>query len=215
MNLKVIIFDVDGLLLDTEARWQTAWQEIGMKHGIKDFGKTTFLKCVGLNGKEVEEIVKKDLEGYKYSKVILQEARDYGMKLLHEHIDPKPGVYELLDYIKKTPIKIAVATSTDRNLTIERLTRLQLLENFDYVLCEDEVVNRKPHPEVYQKVIQYFNVLPEEALVLEDSAVGVEAAYCAHIPCIMIPDLIPATKKQIEQTRAIVSSLHEVKKFLQ
>ena len=97
-----------------------------------------------------------------------------------------------------------------RALTIERLTRLHLIDRFDYLLCGDEVNERKPNPEIYQKVLKHFDFSPQDALVLEDSFVGVEAAYRAHIPCIMIPDLLPPQSKQKEETVAIVSSLKDV-----
>ena len=61
MRPELVIFDVDGLMLDTEARWQQAWQEVGLKHGISDLGYTTFLRCVGRNGKEVERIVVEEI----------------------------------------------------------------------------------------------------------------------------------------------------------
>lgn len=211
MRPKLIIFDVDGLMLDTEARCQQAWQEIGARYHIDDLGQTTFLKCVGRNGKEVEDIVRDDLKEFNVNPVdILNEARIYGRQLLKERIDPKEGIYELLDKLNQLPIQKAVATATNRDLTIERLTRLHLIQFFDYLLCGDEVTKRKPNPEIYNKVLQHFHVNPKEALVLEDSLVGVEAAYHAHIPCIMIPDLVPATQKQKDETIAIVSSLFEV-----
>lgn len=210
MRPELVIFDVDGLMLDTEARWQKAWHEVGLKHGIDDLGETTFLRCVGRNGQEVVDIVFQDLKDYENPEEILEEARVYGRQLLNERIDVKDGIYELLEMLDGLPIKKAVATATNRDLTIERLTRLNLIQHFDYLLCGDEVTNRKPHPEIYNKVIQHFNIKPENALVLEDSIVGVEAAYRAHIPCIMIPDLIPAQDTQRKQAMAIVSSLHDV-----
>lgn len=210
MRPELVIFDVDGLMLDTEARWQQAWQEVGLKHGISDLGYTTFLRCVGRNGKEVERIVVEDLNSSQQAEMILEEARIYGRQLLAERIDPKPGIYELLELLDHLQIPKAVATATDRDLTIERLTRLNLLHHFDYMLCGDEVTHRKPNPEIYQKVIQHFGVESHKALVLEDSTVGVEAAYRAHVPCIMIPDLIGAQALQQQQTIAILSSLHEV-----
>lgn len=214
MRPQLMIFDVDGLMLDTEARWQLAWQEVGLKYGIDDLGETTFLRCVGRNGREVEAIVAEDLKDFEHPENILNEARVYGRQLLNEKIEVKQGIYELLDKIKTLPIKTAVATATDRHLTIERLTRLHLIHYFDYLLCGDEVTKRKPHPEIYQKVIAHFQVQPQDALVLEDSVVGVEAAYRAHIPCIMIPDLIPASDQQKKQTIAIVSSLYDVMNLL-
>lgn len=207
---KLVIFDVDGLLLDTESQWQKAWQEVGEKYGIQDLGTTTFLKCVGRTGKEVDDIIKEDLGYFENYEDILEEIRHYGRQLLAEHIDTKPDVYEILDYLKEKNYKIAVATATVKDLTYERLSRLHLLDYFDYVLCGNEVHNKKPNPEIYIKIIQHFQMDSTDALVLEDSFVGVEAAYRANIPCIMIPDLNPPKEKQRNETIAIVSSLYEV-----
>ncbi len=207
---KLVIFDVDGLMLDTEARWQEAWQIKGEQYGIPDLGKKTFLKCVGRNGAEVEAIIYEDLKDYENPLEILKEVRAYGSQLLDERIDIKKGLVELLEFLKSQSISIAVATATIKTTTYERLSRLHLLDYFDYILCGDEVQLRKPHPEIYQKVIEHFHVLPQEAMVLEDSYVGVEAAYRAHIPCVMIPDLAMPQDKQKQETMAIVSSLLDV-----
>lgn len=215
MNPKLVIFDVDGLMLDTEARWQEAWQKVGERYCIVDLGTKTFLKCVGRTGKVVEDTIKEELKTKNVdSSILLAECRTLGMQLLDEKIDVKPGVYELLDFLDKNGIQKAVATTTKRSLTIERLTRVNLINRFDYVLCGDEVVKRKPNPEIYQKVLKYFDVSPKDALVLEDSFVGVEAAYKAQIPCIMVPDLLPPQSKQKKETVAIVSSLKDVMKYL-
>lgn len=214
MNPKLVIFDVDGLMLDTEARWQEAWQKVGERYCIEDL-EQNFLKCVGRTGKVVEDTIKEELKTKNVdSSILLAECRTLGMQLLDEKIDVKPGVYELLDFLDKNGIQKAVATTTKRSLTIERLTRVNLINRFDYVLCGDEVVKRKPNPEIYQKVLKYFDVSPKDALVLEDSFVGVEAAYKAQIPCIMVPDLLPPQSKQKKETVDIVSSLKDVMKYL-
>lgn len=215
MHPSLVIFDVDGLMLDTEARWQEAWHEIGLKYGIKDLGTTTFLKCVGLNGAEVESIIHQDLNHLEDPLQVLKEARHHGLIKLQEHIDLKPGLIELLEYLKLNHITMAVATSTNRDLTMERLKRLGIIEYFDHLICGDEVTLRKPNPEIYLKVIQHFNIKAKDALILEDSLVGVEAAYRAQIPCIMIPDLVLPTKKQIEEANCVVSSLFKVIELLE
>ena len=207
---KLIIFDVDGLMLDTEARWQEAWDSVGKRYGVQDLGNTTFLKCVGRNGKEVEDIVKNDLRQFAHPEKILQEVREYGDELLKERIDIKKGLMELLRFIQSLSIPVAVATATDKDTTYQRLSRLQLWDQFDYILCGNEVHLRKPHPEIYETVLNYFGVDSQEAWVLEDSYVGVEAAYRAHITCIMIADLAPAQEKQKRETFAIVDSLIDV-----
>ena len=91
---------------------------------------------------------------------------------------------------------------------------LNILSYFDYILCGDQVKNRKPHPETYLKVLAHFNMNPKNTLVLEDSLVGVEAAYKAGTICIMIPDLIAATPTQETQTFAIVETMHDVLKMM-
>lgn len=162
------------------------------------------------NGKEVEDIVKNDLRQFAHPEKILQEVREYGDELLKERIDIKKGLMELLRFIQSLSIPVAVATATDKDTTYQRLSRLQLWDQFDYILCGNEVHLRKPHPEIYETLLNYFGVDPQEAWVLEDSYVGVEAAYRAHIPCIMIPDLAPAQEKQKRETFAIVDSLIDV-----
>lgn len=210
MKLDLVIFDVDGTLLNTEARWQEAWATIGEKYGVPDLGVTLFLKCVGKSGKEEIEFIENFLKERNLPNTILKEANAYGLQLLNEHIDVKPGAIELLNHIKSLNIPMGVATATRRDWTIERLTRCGLIDYFDYILCGDEVTKRKPNPESYLKVLQHFNVEANKALVLEDSLTGVEAAYRAHIPCIMIPDLVAPTEVQEKQTIAIVKTLHEV-----
>lgn len=210
MKPKLVIFDVDGTLLDTEARWQEAWEVVGSKYGAHDLGTTLFLKCVGKSGQEEIDFIKNFLKEKNIPETILQEANAYGLKLLGERIDVKPGALELLNKLKEMEIQIGVATATRREWTMERLTRCGLIQYFDYILCGDEVTKRKPDPETYLKVLQHFNVDAKDVLVLEDSIVGVEAAYRANIPCIMIPDLVPASQKQQKETIAIVGTLHDV-----
>ena len=96
----------------------------------------------------------------------------------------------MLDYLEQHHIKMAVATTTRRELTEQRLKKIGVYDRFDYVLCGDEVTKRKPDPEIYLSVLKKMDTDARNALVLEDSGVGVEAAYRAGIDCIQVPDLI-------------------------
>lgn len=207
---KLVIFDVDGTLLDTEARWKEAWGAIGNQYNAPELGMDLFYKLIGKSGKEELLFIENYLNERNLPISILSEATAYGLQLLNEHIDVKPGVFEFLNHLKSLKIPMGVATATNRDATIERLTRCGLIDYFDYILCGDQVTKRKPHPETYLKVLDYFDIDPKETLVLEDSLVGVEAAYRAGTACIMIPDLIAPTQKQIDQTIAIVETMHEV-----
>lgn len=211
-NPSLIIFDMDGLMIDSEAKWQKAWKLTGEKYGF-DFGDSLFLKLVGISGKDVDPIVKEVVNGdpTKY----IEEARALGARLIEqEGFDCKPGLFELLDKIDELGIKKAVATTTERMTAKKHLERIGIYGRFDYIVCGDEVSKRKPDPEIYLKVLEYFNCSGDQALVLEDSPHGVQAAYNAKIPCIMIPDLIAPGSLQFVQTKMILPSLSDLIKFL-
>lgn len=111
-------------------------------------------------------------------------------------------------------IKKAVATTTRRELTEERLKRVGVYDRFDYVLCGDEVINRKPDPEIYLSVLKKMDTDARNALVLEDSVVGVEAAYRAGIDCIQVPDIIAPTDVQKKQTVYTAKDLMEARDYI-
>lgn len=213
-RIKLVIFDVDGLMLDTESVWKKVWKDVGEEYGVKDFGTTIFLDLVGVGGEKVEEVICEKLNYLSNPLELLDLARKKGKELLDIKIDVKPGVFELLDFLDKNNIKKAIATSTSREISFIRLNKLNLWNRFDFILCGDEILNRKPHPDIYLKILEQMNFNNDECLVLEDSKIGVEAAYRAKIPCIMVPDIVAPTKNQEEQTYAIVNNLYDVKKIL-
>ena len=212
--MKLVIFDVDGVMLDTETVWLNAWKTVGRRHGIEELTTELFLNCVGKNRKENERLIQLMLSHIENYEAIVKEAKDLGYQLLDEHIDFKPGLIDLLETLKAKGLKIAVATSTRRCVTEKRFSKLNITHYFDVIVCGDDVTHSKPHPEIYETALVKMNTKPEDALVLEDSVAGVEAAYRAHIPVIMIPDLVPASQKQKDETIAIVSSLTDVKNYL-
>ena len=126
----------------------------------------------------------------------------------------KASLNEILDFLDAYHIKKAVATTTRRELTEERLKRVGVYDRFDYVLCGDEVINRKPDPEIYLSVLKKMDTDARNALVLEDSVVGVEAAYRACIDCIQVPDLIAPTEVQKKQTIYTAKDLIEAKDYI-
>ena len=99
-------------------------------------------------------------------------------------------------------------------MTEQRLKKIGVFDRFDYVLCGDEVTKRKPNPEIYETVLKKMGVTNKNALVLEDSVVGVEAAYRAGIDCIQVPDLIAPTEVQEKQTICIVRDLTEARDYI-
>lgn len=211
--LELVIFDVDGLMIDSERIWQNAFEKAGEKYGLDHLGDTLFPKIVGKSGNDEKVILNQYLKP-DIQNLVVQEWERIGYSSLKKVVPVKPGLYEILDYLEAHGISKAVATTTNRILTEERLQKIHVYDRFDFVLCGDEVTKRKPNPEIYLKVLKKCDVKADNALVLEDSAVGVEAAFRAGIPCIQIPDILPATNKQKKETIQIVKDLYEAKKYI-
>lgn len=145
---------------------------------------------------------------------LLKEWRQIGLSSLEKEVPVKPGLYEMLDFLEQHHIKMAVATTTRRDLTEQRLKKIGVYDRFDYVLCGDEVTKRKPDPEIYLSVLKKMNTKAENTIVLEDSSVGVEAAYRAGIDCIQVPDIIAPTDLQKKQTVYTAKDLIEAKDYI-
>ena len=186
--LELVIFDVDGLMIDTESVWKEAFDKAGDKYGIPDLGDTLFPSLIGKRLEDEQELLD---------------------RLLPSDIQDK-----LLNDWRQMVVSVGIEPTTRRDLTEQRLKKIEVYDRFDYVLCGDEVTKRKPDPEIYLSVLKKMNTKAENAIVLEDSSVGVEAAYRAGIDCIQVPDLIAPTEVQKEQTICIVKDLIEAKDYI-
>lgn len=201
-------------MIDTESVWKNAFDKAGDKYGISNLGDTLFPSLIGKRLEDEQELLDRLLPSDIQNQLI-NEWRQIGLGSLEREVPVKPGLYEMLDYLEQHHIKMAVATTTRRELTEQRLKKIGVYNRFDYVLCGDEVTKRKPDPEIYLSVLHKMNTKAENAIVLEDSSVGVEAAYRAGIDCIQVPDLIAPTEVQEKQTICIVKDLMEARDYIQ
>lgn len=211
--LELVVFDVDGLMLDTKSVWKKAFDKAGDKYGIQNMGSTLFSKLIGKSGRDEKEVLDRYLSS-DIQELVIQEWERIGYGMLEKEVPVKPGLIEILDFLDAHHIKKAVATTTRRELTEERLKRVGVYDRFDYVLCGDEVINRKPNPEIYLSVLKKMDTDARNALVLEDSVVGVEAAYRAGIDCIQVPDIIAPTDVQKKQTVYTAKDLMEARDYI-
>ena len=212
--LELVVFDVDGLMLDTESVWKEAFDQAGNKYGIPGLGDTLFPSLIGKRLEDEQELLDRLLPG-DIQESLLNDWRQMGLSSLEKEVPVKPALYEMLDFLEQHHIKMAVATTTRREFTEERLKRVGVYDRFDYVLCGDEVINRKPDPEIYLSVLKKMDTKAENALVLEDSGVGVEAAYRAGIECIQVPDIIAPTDVQKKQTIYTAKDLMEARNYIE
>ena len=207
--LELVVFDVDGLMIDSESVWKEAFDKAGDKYGISNLGDALFSKLVGKRLEDEKEAIDEHIPS-EIQEELLDEWREIGLRSLEREVPVKPGLYEILDFLEENHIKMA----TRRELTEQRLKKIGVFDRFDYVLCGDEVTKRKPNPEIYETVLKKMGVTNKNALVLEDSVVGVEAAYRAGIDCIQVPDLIAPTEVQEKQTICIVRDLTEARDYI-
>ena len=212
--LELVIFDVDGLMIDTESVWKEAFDKAGDKYGIPNLGDTLFPSLIGKRLEDEQELLDRLLPSDIQDK-LLNDWRQMGLSSLEKEVPVKLGLYEMLDFLEQHHIKMAVATTTRRDLTEQRLKKIRVYDRFDYVLCGDEVTKRKPDPEIYLTSCSKFNKAPNECIAIEDSVNGVTAALRAGMNAIMVPDIVQPDKELEEKLFRKFDSLLDVKEFLQ
>lgn len=188
--LKAIIFDFDGLVIDTEMPDFTSWQEIYQEHNVP-FALTDWLPLVG-TGPSTSPFNPYDYLEEKSGKSLDREIlRMQRMKRHHELIANQPvlpGVEALIHQAKEKGLLLAVASSSTRAWVTGHLKERNLLHSFDAIACGDEVKHAKPQPDVYQSALTQLGVQPHETIALEDSLNGMRAARAAGIFCVVIPN---------------------------
>ena len=212
--IKAIIFDMDGLMIDSERVTFECYQE-----RLKDMNLTMdeeFYKT--LLGKPIKGIYQRFYDVYGNDFPIQNVIQDVHQLMAErfetEGVPVKKGLVELLHYLNDNNYKTIVATSSNRDRVDKILAQAKITEFFDDSICGDEVTKGKPNPEVFLKSCQKLGVNVDEAIVLEDSEAGIQASYDANIKVICIPDMKYPEKQYEEKTFKILKDLTEVTAYL-
>ncbi|MBT2731711.1 HAD family phosphatase [Carnobacterium sp. ISL-102] len=213
-KIEAVIFDMDGLMFDTEVLYYEANRIVAKKNNLI-YTWEFHEKYIGISDAEFHKELYLNYE-IKQAETFIKES---GQALL-EHVEinglrKKKGLIELLDYLESKKIKKIVASSSIKSLVSLFLEKEKLTSYFDAVIGGDEVSRAKPSPEIYEKAWLKTDVPKEKTIVLEDSLNGIRASYDAHIPVIMVPDLILPTSEAKEKTVAILDDLIAVKTFIE
>lgn len=216
MNYKAVIFDVDGLLFDTEIVYYEASQMVADQMGFP-YDKELYLKYLGVSDEEVWA---------NYHQIFASFGKNNVQKFINDAYEEtirrfslgavqlKPGVIELLDFLEEHRIPKVVASSNQRHIIELLLEKKQLTNYFETIVSAENVKRAKPDPEIFLLAHEYLGTKKQETLVLEDSKNGILAAASAEIPVIMIPDLLAPSEDLQQKTLAVLSSLHEVPGYL-
>lgn len=215
LEIELIIFDMDGLMFDTEKISYIGWKEAAQKYDYK-IDKDLFEKTVGANLTKTKEIYSNYFGNNFPFDLIKDERIKVSDNIIKTNGVPvKKGLYDLITYLNQSNIKKAVATSTSRSRALNLLELVQIDNFFDYILCGDEIKNSKPNPEIFLKVADKLKCSPNKCLVLEDSETGIIAAYQAGMIPIMIPDMKEPSKEIQNFIFRRMDNLLDVKSFVE
>ena len=191
--IEAIVFDMDGLLFDSERIVQRSWEEAGNQLGLEHMGETIY-HTLGMNlaGRNhyFRNTIAKDFPCEEFAK----QARIWFYKIVNEEGLPmKNGARELLEYGKANGYRMAIATSSRKEYALKNLKAAKIYDFFDAGVFGDMVQHAKPDPEIYLKACDSIGAAPANCIALEDAPAGIRAAYAAGMKPIMIPDLVAPT----------------------
>lgn len=207
--IEAVIFDMDGLMLDTERIARIAW-----KHAAADWDRTLsdelFAAITGLTAPDANAVLQAALGPAFPVEDARQRRQHYYRAHIAEHgIDIKPGLLALLGRIEALSLPHAVASSTSKKGVIHKLTVAGLIDRFETLVGGDEVANGKPAPDIFLTAAARLGVLPDGCMVLEDSEAGIQAAHAAGMLPVMVPDVKPPSPEIEAVAYAVLPSLKD------
>ncbi|MCM1037682.1 MAG: HAD family phosphatase [Ruminococcus sp.] len=215
MKKKAVIFDMDGVIFDSESLVLDCWEKIGRKYHIPDIRKV-FIDCIGTNKELTEQIVYSYYgKDFAYDKFSRESS-----VLYHEYVDKnglpvKKGARELLLYLREMTVPVGLASSTRLAIVEEELQQAGIYEYFQVVMGGDQLKRSKPEPDIYLMTCEKMGVSPADAYAIEDSYNGIRSSYSAGMIPIMVPDILPATEEMQEKSHIVLNDLTEVMAYFQ
>ena len=214
MPISAVIFDMDGLMLDTEPLYKVAWQKAAIECGYP-ISEERYVDLIGRSRMDGENILLAAF-GPNFPLNAFQAAcrRCEAAAFAAGYPPKKPGLDDLLALLDSRRVPKAVATSTERRQAVDQLGGLDLLDRFNVLATGDEVVNGKPSPDLFLLAADRLGIQPSQCLVLEDSEAGIVAAHRAGMQVYVVPDIKPPSRAVEELTQGRFESLAAVEKQL-
>jgi HAD superfamily hydrolase (TIGR01509 family) len=210
MKYKAAIFDMDGLLLDTERIFLDAFINTCAELNHK-FDMLLFISIIGTNSVRTKDILTEGFgQGFNHDRFREVWIKNVEAYLSTNSIPLKTGAANLLEKISSIPLPMAIATSTRYQDAVNTLESTCIIDYFKFVVGGDHVTNGKPHPEIYLKTADKLGISPIECIVFEDSENGVKSAHAAGMDVIQIPDLVTPSEEIKGLGHRIYNSLNDV-----
>lgn len=205
-----VIFDMDGVLIDTEKHYNAAWCQAATEAGFP-FTREHALLLRSCEAKEGEKLMQ-GIFGSAFDYYAIRERRRELVRerLAQYGLEKKPGVEETLRFLRAKGIKTAVATATALDITKSHLTTIGVCDLFDSIVSAKNVAHGKPEPDVYLYACEQIGERPQDCMAVEDSPNGIMAAYRAGLRTVMVPDLTQPDEELTKYLYACVNSLSDL-----
>ena len=208
MTLKALVFDFDGLMVDTEPIFD-AYCEIFAEHGT-ELPLHVWASIIGTTGRRDQVfVVLEEMIGYPVNRDTLRERARVKHHTIANQLPPANGLVEQIKIAQMLGLSLGVASSSTEKWVSGHLRRLNLLHLFQAICTREDVTNVKPDPELYQLALARLAAAPDEALALEDSPHGITAAKTAGLFCVAIPNPL-TSQMELGHADMQVSSLTEL-----
>ncbi|MCF0135484.1 MAG: HAD family phosphatase [Lachnospiraceae bacterium] len=213
--LKAVVFDMDGVLYDTESMSVRVWKELQKELDLPGDMDEIHKSCVGVNLNDGHVILKRwfgedfDCDGF------FAKARAHMLRLQEEEgLSLMKGVREILDYLKEHRIPTAICSSTQVPTILEHLRDTDMEQYFDRIIGGNMVEHSKPKPDIYLKACEALGLSPEECIGVEDSPNGIRSCSAAGLFTVMVPDLIEPTEEILGLCDLVQEDLLELLEFV-
>lgn len=209
--IKLCIFDMDGLLIDSERCMWSISMAIAAKNQGFIWSPQLHNTFRGMNFKSVGEILCKEF-GPKFDyDLFIKDMNFNNQSIIEAGIPLRPGVIELLDYLKEHNIKTCIGTSTPRITADKILNVIGITHYFDGIVCGDEITNGKPNPEIYLTCLNKFDgISKQDAIVFEDGQSGALAALAADIKLVLVPDLARLDEEIKAKAYKVIDNIKDI-----
>lgn len=209
-KINAVVFDMDGLMFDTEVICRRAHNEAGKNLGIP-FADDLYFKSLAMTYENMAIFYSHILNDEQLAKEFVRQISEISMDIYtNEPLGIKPGLFELVDYLERNNYKKAIASSAPMYEISNHLAECGLNDSFKTIVSGHELEHGKPAPDIYLSAASTLNVDPESMLVLEDSIFGIESAYAAKAVPVMIPDLVQPDEATRNKAFCILESLDQV-----
>lgn len=209
-----VIFDMDGVIFDSERAVYGIWKELSEKYGFAEIDKV-YIRTIGVTRDVTRKIIC-DHYGpdFPYEKYQEESSRMFQSRYDGGRLPLKPGIKDLLVYLKGKEYKIAIASSTRAVRVRKQVEEAGLIEYFDVIVGGDMVSRSKPEPDIFLTTSELLGAKPSSTYVIEDSYNGIRAAYAGGFIPVMVPDMIPADDEMKQKAAYIFDRLKDIKSII-